>query len=86
MNFILLDRFAARYEQRIDISANFAKRLIRGDAQTAIGNKRSARRNRRHFDRINWRRLRIPSGMHFRSARKDLKRPNQIDDLGPWRG
>src|SRR5215472_7030463 len=52
-NFILLDRVAAGYEQRIDLTAHFAEGLIAGDAQTAIGDERPTRTNGRHFDRIN---------------------------------
>ena len=45
INFVLLDRVAAGHEQRIDLSAHFAKGPIGGDAQTAVGNQRSTRRN-----------------------------------------
>ena len=56
INFVLLDRVAAGHEQRIDLSAHFAKSPICGDAQTAVGNQRAAGRNGHDFDRINWRR------------------------------
>ena len=81
INFILLDRVAAGHEQRIDLSAYFAKGLIRGDAQPAIGNQRSTRRNSHHFDRINRRRSRIFPGVHFRCAGEDLKRSDQVENL-----
>src|SRR5262249_838370 len=61
----------------------FAKGPIRGDAQTAVGNQGSTRRNSRHFDRIDGRRSGIFSGKEFSSARKDLERTDQIEDLDP---
>src|SRR5437899_9392497 len=38
------------------------------------------------FYRIDWGRTGILFAEHFRSASKDLKRPDQIDDLRPRRG
>ena len=85
INFVLLDRVAAGHEQRIDLSAHFAKGPIRGDAQTAIGNQRSTRRNGHHFDRINRRRSGILPGVHFRCAGEDLKRSDQVENLDAGR-
>ena len=81
MNFILLDRVAAGHEQRIDLSAHFAKGPVCGDAQTAVGNQRSTRRNSHDFDRINRRRSGILPGVHFRRAGEDLKRSDQVENL-----
>ena len=79
INFILLDRVAAGHEQRIDLSAHFAKRPIRGDAQTAVGNQRSARRNSHDFDRINRRRSGIRPWRAFptRGRRLEAVRPGR---------
>src|SRR5206468_11680859 len=51
-----------------------------------VRHKRSLRRRADDFYRIDWRRTGILFAEHFRSARKDLKRPDQIDDLRPRRG
>ena len=79
INFILLDRVAAGHEQRIDLSAHFAKGPICGDAQTAVGNQRSARRNSHYFDRINRRRSGILPGCAFpmRGRRLEAVRPGR---------
>ena len=65
------------HEQRVDVSAYFAKGLIRGDAQPAIGDQQSSRTNSHHFDQINRRRPGIFPGVHFRRTSKDLKRSDQ---------
>ena len=38
INFILFNGIATGYEQRVDISTYFAKRFIRSDVQSAVGN------------------------------------------------
>jgi hypothetical protein len=84
--FILLDRAASCYEQSVDLSTYFPKGFVRDDLQPAVRHKRSLRRRANDFYRINWRRTGILFPEHFRSARKDLKRSDQIDDLCPRRG
>src|SRR4029077_20403778 len=84
--FILLDGAATRYEQSVDLSAHFPKSLMRGDSQPTVRHKRSLRRRADDFYRIDWGQTGILFAEHFRSARKDLKRPDQIDDLCPRRG
>jgi hypothetical protein len=84
--FILLDRAAACYEQGVDLPSRFPKSFMRGDSQSTVRYKRSLRRRADDFYRIDWGRTGILFAEHFRSARKDLKRPDQIDDLRPRRG
>src|SRR4029077_15618861 len=84
--FILLDRAATGYEQGVDLSTHFPKSFMRGDSQSTVRHKRSLRRRADDFYRIDWVQTGILFAEHFRSARKDLKRPDQIDDLRARRG
>src|SRR5206468_4543593 len=84
--FILLDRAATGDEQCVDFAAHFSKSFMRGDPNTAVRGKRSLRRGADDFDGINWRRSGILFVEHFRGAREDLQRPDQIENLGSRRG
>ena len=83
---ILLNGIATGDEQGVDLSAHLSKSFMRGDSQPTVRDKRSVGRGGNNFDGIDWRRSGILPTEHFRSASKDLKRPDQIEDLGPWRG
>ena len=83
---ILLNRATTGDEQSVDLSAHFPKSSVRSNSQPAVRHKRSLRRRADDFDRIDWRRSRILFAEHFRGASEDLKRPDQIEYLGPRRG
>jgi hypothetical protein len=50
--FVILNRATAGYEQGVDVSAQFAKRFVRGNLQTAVRDKRAVRGSSRDFNRI----------------------------------
>ncbi len=84
--FILLNRAATGDKKSVDLSTNFPKGFVRGDSQPAVRHKRSLRRSADDFDGIDWRRSKILFAEHFRGAREDLERPDQIEDFGSRRG
>src|SRR6266576_2134317 len=84
--FILLDRAATSDKKSVDLSTHFSKSFMCGDSQSTVRHKRSLRRRADDFDGIDWRRSGVLFAKHFRSASKDLQRPDQIDDLCPRRG
>jgi len=84
--FILLDSAATGDEQGVDFAAHFSKSFMRGDPNTAVCHERSLGRGADDFDGINWRRPKILFAEHFRGAREDLKRPDQIEDFRARRG
>ncbi len=86
IDFIAFDRVPTRNKQSVDLSAQFAKCLMRGDAQAAIGHERAVSGGGYDFDRVDRRRSWIFPTVHFRSAGEDLKWSNQVEDLDLRRG
>ena len=82
----LLDGGAAGDEESVDLSAQFPKRFMRGDPNTAICHERSLGRGADDFDGINWRRSGILFAERLRCASENLERPNQIENFGSWPG
>jgi hypothetical protein len=83
---VFLNGAPARDEKGIDFSAHLSKRLMRCDSQSAIRRDCCPARGADDGYRINRRRAGILPAKHFCRARKHLKRPNQIEDLGSWPG
>src|SRR4029077_18174084 len=78
---ILLDGGAAGYKQCIYLAPYLSKRLMRCDSQSTVRHHCRARRGGHDFNCIDGKSARILSAEHFSSPGKDLKWPDQIEDL-----
>jgi hypothetical protein len=82
-DLVVLNCSSTSNEQGVDLPAHLPKRLMRRDSQATVRNKRPPRRRGYDFDGIDWIAPGILRAEHFRGASKDLKWPDQIQDLGP---
>ena len=78
---ILLDRSATGYEQAIYLTPHLSKCLMRCDSQSTVRHNCRARCGGYDFDCVDGRSARILSAEHFGSPSKDLKWPDEIEDL-----
>ncbi len=78
---ILLDRSATGYEQGIYLTPHLSKCLMRCDSQSTVRHNCRARCGGYDFDCIDGKSARILSAEHFGSPSKDLKWPDEIEDL-----
>jgi hypothetical protein len=78
---IFLDGGATGYKQRVYLTPHLSKRLMRCDSQSTVRQDCRARCDGYHFDRIDGRSARMLSAEHFGSPSKDLKWPDEIEDL-----
>jgi hypothetical protein len=84
--FILLNCAPTGYEQSVDLAAHLPKSFVRGDPQAAVRKEGPLQRSADNFEGIDWGRSGILFAKHFRGTSKDLKRPDEIEDLGSRRG
>ena len=78
---IFLDGGATGYEQRVYLAPHLSKRLMRCDSQSTVRHNCRARRGGYDFDCIDGKSARILSAEHFGGPSKDLKWPDEIEDL-----
>jgi len=78
---IFLDGGATGYEQGVYLAPHLSKRLMRRDSQSTVRHNCRARRGGYDFDCIDGKSARILSAEHFGSPSKDLKGPDEIEDL-----
>jgi len=78
---IFLDGGATGYEQGVYLAPHLSKWLMRCDSQSTVRHNCRARCGGYDFDCIDERRARILSAEHFGSPGKDLKWPDEIEDL-----
>jgi hypothetical protein len=78
---IFLDRGATGYEQGVYLAPHLSKRLMRCNSQSTVSYNCRAGRGGDDFDSIDGKSARILSAEHFGSPSKDLKWPDEIEDL-----
>jgi len=79
---IFLDGSATGDEQRVYLAPHLSKRLMRCDSQSTVRHNCRAQRGGYDFDCIDGRSAWILSAEHVGSPSKDLKWPDEIEDLG----
>jgi len=80
-HLIFLDGSATGYEQGVYLASHLSKRLMRCDSQSTVRHNCRAQRGGYDFDSIDGESARILSAEHFGSSSKDLKWPDEIEDL-----
>src|SRR5438309_2989529 len=78
---IFLDGGAAGYEQGVYLAPHLSKRLMCCDSQSTVRHNCRANRGGYDFNCIDRKSARILSAEHFGSPSKDLKWPDEIEDL-----
>src|SRR5439155_23877944 len=86
VDFVALDRIPTSDKQSVNLSAQFAKRLMRDDPKSAVGHQQTSRRCGYDFDRVYRLRSRIFAIKEVGSARKNLERSDQVENLDLRRG
>jgi hypothetical protein len=79
---IFLDGGATGYEQGVHLAPHISKRLMRCDSQSTVRHNCPAQHGGHDFDCIDGKSARMLSAEHFGSPSKDLKWPDEIEDLG----
>jgi hypothetical protein len=78
---IFLDGGATGYEQGVYLAPYLPKRLMRCDSQSTVRHNCRARCGSYDFDCVYGKSARMLSAEHFGSPSKDLKWPDEIEDL-----
>src|SRR5437762_1505777 len=78
---IVLDGGATGNEQGVYLAPHLSKRLMRCDSQSTVRHNYRAKRGGYDFNRIDGKSAGILSAEHFGSPSKDLKWPDEIEDL-----
>jgi hypothetical protein len=78
---IFLDGGATGYEQGVYLAPYLSKGFVRCDSQSTVRHNCRARCGGHDFDCIDGKSARILSAEHFGSSSKDLKWPDEIEDL-----
>ena len=82
---IFLDGGATSYEQGVYLAPHVSKCLMCCDSQPTVRHNCGAQPGGYDFDRIDRKSARILSAEHFGSPSKDLKWPDEIEDLSSQR-